>query len=261
MSYPDIDRLSQQEKFLLKRQLALQLIDRELILTEAARLDIRISPDEFDQALATLRDGHSTEEFEQELSTPGKTPAVWQNILMFQLLTAKVTEAVIAPQINISAAEMEAYYHAHKENFRRPLEVRAHQMLFNSKETALEIKNLLQDGADFATLAELHSLSPDREEGGLLGYFSEGYLPPEFDAVIFALPLLKISDPVESPYGFHLFMIDRKLSAGLRPFAAAKEEIAEHLYREKEETLVRQWIKELRDTTSVSVDWKQIHPR
>lgn len=261
MNYPDIDELSPQEKFLLQRQLITRLVDRELILAEAARLDIRLSPDEFDAALAGIHGIQGRADFEQNLQESGKNPDLWRDTLTFQLLVTKLTETVIAPQIDISEPVVETYYRNHREDFRRPEEVRVHQMLFNSREAALEVKKHLQDGADFATLARKYSLSPDREEGGNLGYFSAGELPPEFDDVIFKLPLRQVSDPVASPYGFHLLMVDRKRSAGLRPFAAVRDEIKEHLYDRQEETLFKQWIDDLRANTSIRIDWQQILPK
>lgn len=261
MNYPDIGDLSAQEKFLLQEQIVTQLIDRELILAEAARLDVRMSPDEFDAALAGIRGAHSSEEFEQTLRDADINPELWRESLRFRLLVSKITEMVVSPRIEISEAAMEAYYRNHLKNFQRPAEVRVHQMLLASHEEALEIKKHLQDGADFATLAGQHSLSPDSEEGGLLGYFSAGALPREFDAVIFSLPLRQVSDPVVSPYGFHLLMVDQKRNAGQRPFAAVAAEIRELLYHNQEEVLLQQWLKELRNEARVVIDWEQILPQ
>jgi len=260
MNYPHIDDLPVHEKLRLQQQIATQLIDRELIHTEAARLDIRLSPDEFDAALTGIRGIHNREEFEQNLRNAGINPELWRESLRFRLLISKITRTVVGPRIEISQADMESYYHDHREDFQRPEEVRVHQMLLATREAALEIKKHLQDGADFATLARQHSSSPDSEEGGFLGYFSAGALPPEFDAVIFSLPLRQISDPVASPYGFHLLMVDRKRNAGQRPFAAVADEIKEHLYQQQEELLLQEWLKELRESAEVVIDWEQILP-
>ncbi len=260
MNYPDIDDLSAQDKLLLQQQMVAQLIDRELIHAEAARLDVRLSPDEFDAALTGIRGIHSSEAFEENLRKSGINPNLWRESLRFRLLVSKLTEVVVSPRIDISEADMEAYYRSHREDFQRPEEVRVHQILLASREDALEIKKHLQDGADFATLAQQHSLSPDREEGGLLGYFSAGELPTEFDTVIFSLPLRQVSNPVKSPYGFHLLLVDSKRNAGQRPFAAVSAEIRDLLYHNQEEMLLQQWLKELRNEAKVVIDWEQILP-
>ncbi len=258
MNYPEIASLLPSEQQVLLRQLINQLIDRELIFAEAQRLQIQISEDEFEAALSAVRGEYTAGEFEKVLQRTGRTPDFMRNALKLQLLTAKLTDAIIAPQIEVTEQEMVDYYHEHQEDYRRPAEVRAHQMLFQTYETAMEIKNRLQEGEEFATLARQYSISPDREDGGMFGYFSEGYLPPEFDAVIFQLPLHEISDPVESPYGYHLFMVDHKRGAGLRPFVVVNEEIADLLYQTKEEAAFQQWLKNLRDSTQTRIDWSQV---
>ena len=66
---------------------------------------------------------------------------------------------------------------------------------------------LLRQGEDFAKVAKEHSLSPDREQGGDLGFFAKGEMPPEFDAIVFKLAPGRISDLVQSDYGFHIFLV------------------------------------------------------
>lgn len=258
LNYPDISGLSEDTQLQLKSQLIKQLIDRELILGEAARLNVQISPDELDAAMAEIRGSYSAEEFDQILQQTGKTLTAWTNALKIRLLTAKVSDAILADQVQVSENESQEYYRAHKEDFQRPVEIRARQMLFPTREQALEVLKLLKDGGDFATLAQQYSHSPDSEKGGALGYFSAGQLPEEFDKVLFKLPLRQISDPVESPYGYHLFLVERKRHAGLRPYAAVKEEITEKLYHEKEEQAFHQWLVNLQETTKTVVRWDQL---
>ncbi len=260
LAYPDISGLPAKEQFLLKKQLVHQLIDRELILGEAARLDVKISPDEMDAALSEVRGSYSQDEFNQLIRQEGKTLDSWLAALKLRLITAKVSTAILADQVQVADQEAEAYYLAHKEEYRRPLEIRARQMLFKTREDALNVLGRLDDGDDFAKLAEQYSLSPDRESGGELGYFSQGTLPREFDQVLFRLPVGQVSEPVESPYGIHLFLVERRRAAGLRPFAAVKDEITAMLVRQKEEDVFRQWLEKLRATVRVKVNWNLLDP-
>jgi peptidyl-prolyl cis-trans isomerase C len=255
LNYPDISGLSNEKQLQLKAQLIKQLIDRELILGEAARLNVQISPDELDAELAEIRGTYSAEEFNQILKKMDKTFEAWVSALKLRLLTAKVSTAILAPQIEVTDKETEQYYRANKESFRRPAEIRARQMLFPTREEAVEILKRIKKGEKFSTLAQKYSLSPDSEKGGALGYFSEGQLPPEFDDALFNLPVRQVSDPVKSPYGFHLFVVEKRRRAGLRPYAAVKEEIVEKLYHEKEESAFHLWLEKLQKTTETTVNW------
>jgi len=256
MNYPDLEELPYPEQLQLKIQMVHRLIERELVYAEAERIDIRLTPDELDEAVADLRGNYSAEEYRQVLREAGQSEQSWKQALKQRLMTIKVSSAVLGAQTQVSEKEAEQYYLANKDEFRRPAELRARQMLFASIEDAEAVLKLLKKGTDFATLAKQHSLSPDREDGGNLGYFSRGQLPPEFDKVLFTLGVGQLSDPVESPYGVHLFLVERRRKAGLRPYAAVKHEIIAKLAQQREEEAFQKWLEKLHSETRVTVDWK-----
>ena len=69
-----------------------------------------------------------------------------------------------------------------------------------------EIRVQLDNGADFAELAQKVSDCPSKEDGGDLGYFRPGDMVPEFDQVAFDLAPGTVSDVVETAFGFHLIL-------------------------------------------------------
>ncbi len=255
-SYPDFSSLEKDAQLALKKQLINQLIEREMILGETDRLAVQIGPDELDAALRKLRGSYSAEEFTGILREAGQTQASWSTALKLRLLTEKVSAAVIGSLSQVSAQEAEAYYLQHRDSFRRPAELRARQMLLPDIGTAKHILKRLRDGEKFAALAKENSRSPDRETGGNLGYFSQGQLPAEFDKVLFRLPTGQVSDPVESPYGIHLFLVERRRKAGLRPYKQVEGEIIALLKQQKEEDVFQLWLDKLHEQTSVKVNWQ-----
>ncbi len=68
---------------------------------------------------------------------------------------------------------------------------------------ATQISQEAKDGGDWATL---HRENSDEEgaPGGDLGEFGRGRMVPAFERAAFALEVGEISDPVESPFGFHV---------------------------------------------------------
>jgi len=181
--------------------------------------------------------------------------------LKLRLLTEKVSKAVLASLPQVSPQDVEDYYRTNLEEFRRPAELRARQMLLGSIEDAEQILLRLREGEDFATLVRQYSLSPDREDGGDLGYFSQGQLPPEFDEVLFKLPTGRVSDPVESPYGIHLFLVENRRGAGIRPLASVADEITAKLTQQREEEAFQQWLEGLRSKTQVTIHWELLTPK
>src|SRR5919106_1531253 len=75
----------------------------------------------------------------------------------------------------------------------------------------------LRRGADFATAARRFSQDPgSKEQGGSLNWFRRGVMVPEFERVAFSLKPGVVSDPVESPFGFHIIQVERTQPAELQ---------------------------------------------
>lgn len=77
-----------------------------------------------------------------------------------------------------------------------------------TKEEALaEIKAIeaeLNDGGDFAELAQARSDCPSASDGGSLGSFGRHAMVKEFEDAAFALDVGSTSDIVETDFGYHL---------------------------------------------------------
>lgn len=72
----------------------------------------------------------------------------------------------------------------------------------------LDYKKRVQQGEDFAILAQIHSDDVgSAKTGGDLGFARRGDMVPEFEGAALALKPNEISDPVESKFGFHLIQL------------------------------------------------------
>jgi peptidyl-prolyl cis-trans isomerase C len=80
----------------------------------------------------------------------------------------------------------------------------ARHILVKTEAEALKIKQQLQSGADFFTLAKKYSTCPSKKNGGSLGEFNRGDMVKAFDDVVFKGPLLTVQGPVKTRFGYHL---------------------------------------------------------
>ncbi|QDY77930.1 peptidylprolyl isomerase [Streptomyces qinzhouensis] len=83
----------------------------------------------------------------------------------------------------------------------------ARHILVKTESEALELKEQIAAGADFAELAKKHSTCPSSRDGGNLGSFGPGQMVPEFDAVVFSAPLNEVQGPVKTQFGMHLLEV------------------------------------------------------
>ena len=80
----------------------------------------------------------------------------------------------------------------------------ARHILVSTSEACEDLKNQIEDGADFAALASSHSQCPSSKQGGDLGEFGPGQMVPEFDQVVFSGEVGKVHGPVKTQFGYHL---------------------------------------------------------
>jgi len=88
---------------------------------------------------------------------------------------------------------------------------RAKPKVTRTKEAAQkEAKRLAEvarkDPSKFADLAKKHSDGPSGAQGGSLGIWPKGRMVPAFDKAIEKMKVDEVSDPVETPFGFHVIV-------------------------------------------------------
>jgi peptidyl-prolyl cis-trans isomerase SurA len=115
----------------------------------------------------------------------------------------------------------------------------------------LQLRERIQEGADFAALARANSEDPGSiGNGGDLGWVDPGTLTPPFEAAMNALAEGDLSGPVRTQFGFHLIQVlDRRSaeSTDERRRAEARAQIAQGKARERYE----EWLRQLRDEAYV----------
>jgi peptidyl-prolyl cis-trans isomerase C len=229
----------------VRRGILERLIDRELMLAEAGRRGIRPSAEELERALEPTRGGMPAKELEATLAEAGTDGGSWRRAAERDLTVEKLQAAIAAP-VTVEEREIDDWLARRRDRRDLPEEVRASQILVRTEADALEARRRILGGASFADVARGISLSPDADRGGDLGYFSRGQMPPEFDDVAFNLPRGQLSDVVESPYGFHLFLVVDRRPGRNRSDEELRADVRAALLAGKREAAFRTWLAEAR---------------
>jgi peptidyl-prolyl cis-trans isomerase SurA len=112
------------------------------------------------------------------------------------------------------------------------------------------IKERLDNGADFAELARLNSNDLSAAKGGDLGWLYQGDTVPDFEKAMDALKINQISEPVHSPFGFHLIQV---LERRTEDATAERQRLtARQVLRErKSDEAYQDWVRQMRDRAYV----------
>ena len=129
-------------------------------------------------------------------------------------------------------------------------EISARHILVNEKEEAVDLIAKLNDGADFATLAQEFSTGPSGPKGGDLGYFGRGQMVPDFETAAFGLEIGTFtSQPVQTQFGWHVIKLEDKRTQPAPTLEEMRSQIGQGL---SQQALAR-LIEELRKDAEISV--------
>lgn len=173
---------------------------RELVTFKVLEDNYDVSDEEIDEKLEELKE-QVGEGYEDVLEQQGLTEEDLKEDIRKQLLQ----QAAITEGIEVTDEEVKTYYD------RMKTEIKARHILVADEETANEVKKKLENGGDFAELAKEYSTDSSAESGGDIGFFTVGKMVPEFEEAAYSLEVNKISDPVQSEFGFHIIeVLDKK---------------------------------------------------
>jgi peptidyl-prolyl cis-trans isomerase D len=94
---------------------------------------------------------------------------------------------------------------------------------------ALSVLEKARAGEDFADLAKEYSEGPSSEEGGDLGYFSQGQMVKPFNDAAFGMEKGEISDLVKTQYGYHIIKVEDIKENRTKSLDEVKDEVRDRL--------------------------------
>jgi len=209
---------------------AMQLAERKLLLYEAEKAKIAISPEELDKTMNFQYDrSGGKESFLKILAENGIDIEHVKESIKKDLLIQNYVEGALAGELTVSEEDIQKAYKEEKTaSVRHILLLTQEKSESEKKEILKKMEDILaraRKGEDFTELAKKHSEDPGvKENEGLYKDFSRGAMVKPFEDAAFSVPVGKISDVVETQYGYHILkVIDRKKEE--RPLDEARIEI------------------------------------
>ncbi|MFN0124042.1 MAG: peptidyl-prolyl cis-trans isomerase [Blastocatellia bacterium] len=184
-----------------------EFVRRQIIVHEAKKRGLKVTPEEISRAVQDQRQQASSDRSEQEATA--LTAAERAGEINDELLTVRFYKQEVLKNTSVPEAEIQRYYEKNKAKYQKNgFEVSEIRVPKRAEADELHKKVLLKP-ADFATLAREHSKAPNADRGGRM-YYEAGQLPPVLEQEIAPLKVGSVSRVVQSSYGYHIFLLEKK---------------------------------------------------
>jgi peptidyl-prolyl cis-trans isomerase D len=154
-----------------------------------------------------------------------------------------------ASRVMLSEDDIRDYYEGHPDEFNIPETVEARHILIKvdqnagaeadekARKKAEEIYKLAKEGRDFAELARQYSEDSTKTKGGYLGTFRRDEMVKSFSDKAFSMKAGDISEPVRTPFGWHIIKVEKVNPAKTISLSEAEAGIREKLKAERSKNL------------------------
>lgn len=211
----------------LRKQVLESLINERLMVTKAVEDSIAVMDEEINQSLdfmmQNLIQTYGSEKRVEDLygMSVSRIKKNYREEVRKQLLVERLQQQRFMG-VKCTNREVEEFYSQYRDSIRAiPASVELAHIVKHIKPSAdakeevkrlaLRIRDSIIKGVDFAELAKRHSGDPgSASTGGDLGWVDKGKFVAEYERAAYELQPGETSQPVESPFGFHIIQTIEK---------------------------------------------------
>lgn len=280
---PQLEKMAQQNKQLppafaqaFEKQIKQQILDKMIVIQlldeKVKESNIIIADEEvtkqIQQIASVQKPPLSIEELKKIIESQGYAFDDWKNEIRKQLGQQKLFKSQFPESTNITEEDAKKHYDENPTQFVTKEQVRASHILITPKKDegstdatpeekakakakAEGLLKQIKEGADFAALAKANSDCPSAAKGGDLNFFGRGQMVPPFDKVAFAMETGKISDLVETRFGYHIIKVTDRKEAGTTSFEQAKAGLIQQLTQKKQTEMTNKYVDSLKAAANI----------
>ncbi len=276
---PEGQEPSQEEALSLKLNVLDELINNEILLERAKKLNLEASDGEVEDKFTELKSPYTEDEFQRRLKEQGATVEDLKSDLRRQLSIQKLLNREVVAKISISDQDVSDFYNANRPQFNvaepqyhiaqilvtprkeQQIRNRKNDDATNEAEAQRKVKMLmdrLDSGADFAQLAMDYSEDMNTAgTGGDLGYVPESALnqsDPALKRIVLGMKPGQVSQPIQLKEGYRILKLITRESPGLRGISdpQVQQTIRDTLRNRKEQLLRSAYLAIARDEARVT---------
>ena len=240
------------------------LINRTLLLQQAQSEGIDVKDTAVAKALDEFKAAFKDEKaYQNALTEMGFSEEMLKNQIKQGLTIKTLIDKEVLQKISVSDQQVRAYYDDNPNLFRKPEQVKASHILIQVPADATEAKQAealaaiqalkvrIDNGENFATLAQENSDGPSKTKGGDLGFFSREQMVPPFSEAAFALQPGQTSDVVQTRFGYHLIRVTERQDEQTMAFNDVKEAISARLRQEQEAKKIDAYLEKIKEHADI----------
>lgn len=270
---------SQEEALSLKLSILEELINNQILLERAKKLNLVASDGEVEDKFTEMKSPYTEDEFQRQLKERGITVDDLKSDLRRQQSITKLMNREVVAKISISDQDVADFYSTNKQQFnvaepqyriaqivitpRKEPQIRNRKNddATNEAEVSRKVKMLmdrLNSGADFGTLAMDYSEDMNSAAtGGDLGYVPESALnqsDPALKRVVMGLKAGEVSQPIVLKDGVRILKLVAREAPGQRGIAdpQVQQTIRDTLRSRKEQLLKAAYMSTVRDEAKIT---------
>ncbi len=247
-----------------KKKALERLIERELLYQESQKKAIKIDEAAVNEKMEALKKRFSSDaEFKNSLSKMKLSETIIRSDFKRGMAIQKFIDNKFVETIKLSDKEIKTYYDGNPDYFKQPEQVHASHILLKAdpkgdasqkteaRKKIEDIQQKLLKGEDFAALAKEFSQCPSSNKGGDMGYFKRGQMVKPFEETAFGLKPGKVSDIVETRFGYHLIKVIDKKPNSVIPYQDVKDRLSQYLKQEKVKKEVSLHVEKLKQKAKI----------
>ena len=243
------------------------LIDRQLIVQEFKKKEYTMPEyvvDDQIQNIIKAEFGGDRQAFLRTLNAQGYSLTKFREMQRDKVIVGAMRQNNVKGNFEATPQEVQAYYETNKQDFVTPEQLKLRMIVLNAdpldsnsadsmSKTADEIREKIQAGADFATMAKTYSMDGTAASGGDWGYVDRKTLNQQLTDVAFSLSPGQVSQVVRIGDSFYILYCESKKDSGVIPLTEVQSGIEKKLEQVQRQKATQRWIDSLREKAFIKI--------
>jgi peptidyl-prolyl cis-trans isomerase SurA len=250
-----------------QKNLLRDMIDKQLLLSRGKELGINADAEVVRRLDEIRKQNHldTMEDLEKAARQQGVSFEDFKAGIRDNVITQMVVRDEVGRRLQMTQAQEQAYYDAHKQEFTQPEQIKLSEILVptpadandaaiaQAQAKAENLEGQLKGGTAFEDVAKANSGGPTAAQGGDLGMYKRGALAKVLEDQTFDLKAGEWTAPIRTRQGFVILKVTDHTPAGVAPLKDVEQQVQEGMYTEAMAPALRTYLTKLREDAAIDV--------